>query len=202
MVNPSSSLQIIKAIRDCLNDAKAFEKSNKKIFIEACKEVEAAEGRKGGAIKDVHLELARKFEKLAKSAFLQASKSIEDAEARLEAAMQQYEIIDVGSDEDDEAVEDGDKKPAAIPVAQSKRAPAANVQEAAASTGTGSNKRAAASSSQSETQSKRQTVQSISERMMNQSHHTTNNEQAKNNTEVQKIRRLKPRLVGRLGSRP
>jgi hypothetical protein len=183
--------------------------SNKKIFIEACVEVEAAEGRKGGAIKDVHLELARKFEKLAKNAFLQqASKSVEDAEARLEAAMQQYEVIDVCSDEDDEVAEDGDKKPAAIPVAQSKAvaqskgAHAANVQEAAVSTGTGSNKRAAASSSQTGTQSKRQTVQSVSERMVKESHHTTNNKQAQNNTEVRKIRRLKLRLVGRLGSRP
>jgi hypothetical protein len=58
------------------------------------------------------------------------------------------------------------------------------VQEAAASTG--SNKRAAASSSQKGTQSKRRSVQSTSERVMNESHNATNNKQAEGtNTEVQ-----------------
>jgi hypothetical protein len=103
----------------------------------------------------VHLEVARKFEKLAKSAFLQASKSVEDAEARLEAATQQYEVINVDSDEDDEVMDDGDKKPAGIPVAQSKGAHAASSQAAASA---GSNERAAALSSQAGAQSKSQRI--------------------------------------------
>jgi hypothetical protein len=162
MANPESS---INAIEGCLIRAKALEESNEKIFIEACNEVKAAEARNEGAIKDVHLEWARKFKGLAKSAFLQASESVKDAEARLEAAKKTFPFIDLRMDEDDESVDDGDKKPAAIPAV-------ARLQEAAASAG--SNKRAAASSSQTATQSKRQTLQSVSD-----------NEQAESNTEVQ-----------------
>jgi hypothetical protein len=88
--------------------------------------------------------VARKFEKLAKSAFFQARKSVKDAEARHKAASEH--IINVDSDEDDESVGDGDKKPAAIPTVTR-----------------GSNERAAAPSSQAGAQSKRRTVQSTPE---------------------------------------